>query len=358
MRHRALAVALLALVLAVATGGTSRGRPGPAPDPAPSGELTVLTYNVAGLPEPLSGSEPATNSPLISPLLNAYDLVLLQESWADETGTGLLGYHHLIAGSADHPHRSQPAPNPLGLDASRPGAIQADGLNRLSRFPFGPIDRHRWERCNGDLPAEVVEVLLGGLGLEDLPIVGGVDGGSADCGALKGFSVARTTLAPGVEVDVYNLHADAGGGPADQAARADNLRQLAAHISQHSQGRAVVVGGDTNLREGRDPGVWAGFLASTGLQDACQVVDCGADADVIDKIAVRSGDAVELEVLSHGFERERFQRADGAPLSDHDALAVRLRWRLVVDAVAPAPTPAPTPAAGRGELEGTLPATT
>jgi hypothetical protein len=46
-----------------------------------SGDFLALTYNVAGLPEGISGSHPETNTPLIGPLLNAYDLVLMQESW-------------------------------------------------------------------------------------------------------------------------------------------------------------------------------------------------------------------------------------------------------------------------------------
>lgn len=83
--------AVLAVVLAASLAPTSaaaskaRGR---------SGSFKALTYNVAGLPAPISGSEPATNSPLISPKLNDYDLVLLQEDWEDPTGLGILGYHH------------------------------------------------------------------------------------------------------------------------------------------------------------------------------------------------------------------------------------------------------------------------
>jgi hypothetical protein len=41
-------------------------------------ELSVLTYNVAGLPAEVSGSDPVANHPQISPLLNGYDLVLVQ----------------------------------------------------------------------------------------------------------------------------------------------------------------------------------------------------------------------------------------------------------------------------------------
>src|SRR5690606_27992207 len=48
--------------------------PMPAP-PATEGTFDALTYNVAGLPVGLSSSQPDINTPYISPLLNAYDLV-------------------------------------------------------------------------------------------------------------------------------------------------------------------------------------------------------------------------------------------------------------------------------------------
>lgn len=321
-------------------------------NPTRAGSVRALSYNVAGLPEPLSGSEPAINSPLISPLLNDYDLVLLQESWQDvlheQRQAGLVGeeippimYHHLVVGEATHPYRSQPKPHPLGLDLDRLPTgppLLSDGLNRLSRSPFGELTRVAWERCFGELYTTVIEELLGVTGVEDLLGDAGlgalndfIDGGSADCGAQKGFSVARTELAPGVTADVYNLHADAGGDPRDVAARAANFAQLADFIVEHSAGHAVILGGDTNLKTARadratDAQVWRDFLAATGLVDVCDVVDCGEDAGAIDKFAVRDGGQVKLIAQSHTFERETFVRDDGEPLADHEPLAVELRW--------------------------------
>jgi hypothetical protein len=40
----------------------------------------------------------------------------------------------------------------------------------------------------------------------------------------------------------------------------------------------------------------------------------------------RNGGGVEIEARAHRFEREKFRRADGEPLSDHDALAVNFAW--------------------------------
>jgi hypothetical protein len=46
---------------------------------------------------------------------------------------------------------------------------------------------------------------------------------------------------------------------------------------------------------------------------------------------------VALEPRSHSFERARFTRSDGEPLSDHDPLAVTWRWRSVPVGVDVAP---------------------
>ena len=279
---------------------------GPAAATSDTGTFTALTYNVAGLPEGLSGSNPSVNTPLISPLLNAYDLVLVQEDWIDAGGVNF--FHDDLIAQATHPYLTTPAPAPQGTDPRRPEALVADGLNMLSRFPFGPVTRQMWPHCFGGIDTS--------------------DGGAADCLSQKGFSVTRTTFAPGVEVDVYDLHGEAGSTTLDELFSAEDFAVLGRSIAAHSAGRAVLVGGDFNLHTDRpgDRAVFDDFLAAAGLTDVCAVVDCGADADVIDKFVFRSGGGVALEPLSHTFERARFQRSDDQPLSDHDPLAVTWRW--------------------------------
>lgn len=320
MRRRRRVRAVLALIGLVAAGLAAVG-PAGAPvaaaeeeAPAASGTFTALTYNVAGLPEPLSGSEPATNTPYISPLLNRYDLVLVQEDWANDPPLPppLVVYHELLVAGAEHPYTSTPKPNPMLTNPARPMGVLSDGLNRLSRFPFGDLTRVMWPSCFGGPDTS--------------------DGGAADCLAEKGFSFARHEVAPGVEVDVYNLHAEAGNTPADQAARAEDYQVLAAFVTEHSAGRAVIVAGDYNLHTDRSPDaeVHRAFLDATGLTDVCELVDCGEDAHEIDKFAFRSGDTVKLQAITHRFERDVFVRpTDGAPLSDHDALAVTFAWERV-----------------------------
>jgi hypothetical protein len=336
------------LLLPIALAGLLAGTVAPAwgrPPAARTGTFRALTYNVAGLPEPLSGSEPATNSPLISPLLNGYDLVLLQEDWVDvlaqhgarpagAEAVPRTGYHDLVVADARHPYQSvpmgSPPPVPGTLDRLPSGpTLSGDGLNHLSDLPFAGTVRVPWEHCHGELHVVAVETIAEEAGADD-PTGDDLDGGSGDCGAQKGFSLTTIELAPGVAVDLYNLHADAGGHPNDIEARRQNFVQLARFINARPKGNAVVLGGDTNLKTGpgaRDDGTWSTFLASTGLSDVCAVVDCGADAGEIDKFAFRSGRRVQLAPQSHRFERDVFVRtSDGEPLSDHDALAVDFHW--------------------------------
>jgi hypothetical protein len=299
-----------AAIVMIAVAACSAGDDGDPAGAGRAGAFSALSYNVAGLPEPLSGSEPATNTPLISPLLNDYDLVLVQEDWIDPVppAAGFDFYHDDLVGQVDHEYLSVPAPPPLGSDPRRPDALVADGLNRMARFPFGEITREMWTDCFGGLDTS--------------------DGGAADCASQKGFSVARTEIAPGVEVDVYNLHAEAGSTPRDEELSAADFEQLAAFIDEYSARRAVIVGGDFNLHTDEEPdrSIFDTFLAATGLTDVCAAVDCGDDAARIDKFVFRSGGGVEIEARAHRFEREKFRRADGEPLSDHDALAVNFAW--------------------------------
>ncbi len=268
-----------------------------------AGDFLALTYNVAGLPEGLSKSNPAVNTPLISPLLNGYDLVLVQEDWQTPDPNPLAPlrvYHELLEVDAKHPYQSKPLPLPLGTNPERPSALVSDGLNRFSQFPFGAVSRQHWAGC---------------------------DDSAADCLSLKGFSVARTEFAPGVCVDVYNVHGEAGNTEHDLELKDMNMRDLIAFIETFSAGRAVIVGGDFNmkLRRARDAANLERLRTESGLSDACIALGI-VDKGEIDKFFFRSNDAVALSVTSCRFETNVFVRPDGGPLSDHDALAVRFAW--------------------------------
>lgn len=262
------------------SAGESSGGP-----PVTEGMLSVLTYNVAGLPEPLSSSMPATYTPLISPLLNPYDLVLVQEDFA---------YHEDLVSAVDHPHLSDPK-------ATGTGDPLGDGLNRMSRHPFADHAREAWEVCNGM-----------------------IDSGS-DCLTMKGFAFARHELSPGVFVDVYNLHMDAGGSAEDHDARAAQTDQLLAAMAEHSEGMALVVAGDTNMGESSEA-IFQTLLEGAGLVDACRELGCGEDTR-IDRIMLRNGGGVVLTPDAWRID-DTFVTDGGEPLSDHEAVAIDVHWAL------------------------------
>jgi hypothetical protein len=289
-------------------GVDAAGDAGRAPDRGAlaSGELLALTYNVAGLPMGFSSSMPERYMPLIGPLLNGYELVLLQESWQTpdpNPGAPLRVYHEILVEASEHPYKSEPDGVPWGMDPDRPSALLGDGLNMFSEFPFDETVRVRWPAC--------------------------VDIEGTDCLALKGFSLARTQLDEGVTVDVYNLHMDAGGTAEDDAARELGIEALVEFMAEHSRGRAVIVGGDFNLRTTREPAAsqFARLLDETDLLDACTELACDRPGS-IDKFLFRSSDELEIRAERLSFDSEVFITDDGAPLSDHDPVAVRFAWSV------------------------------
>src|SRR5690606_34496897 len=150
-------------------------------DDADAGEFSLLTYNVAGLPELISSAKsPRVESmKAISKQINVYDIVNIQEDF----------YYHreLYNGGNMHRFRTrQKQAIPFG-----------DGLNTLSKYPVLQSERVEWGECHG-----------------------------ADCFAAKGFLFSRIEIAKGVLVDVYNIHATASDNELAVKARTSNLLQL------------------------------------------------------------------------------------------------------------------------------------
>lgn len=288
------------------------------------GEFSLLSYNVAGLPVEISKERPDVNIPLISPLLNDFDVVITQEDFDWWKPGGLADgldfneYHERLGADATHEFRSEvhPGPEAVDLAADRDELLQlGDGLGVLSRFPISGNSRVPWSECNG-----------------------GFDGGASDCLAMKGFSMTTLELADGATVDLYNLHGEAGGGEEDQALQVLDYEELAAYIAENSEGRPIILGGDTNLHtdppgpdahedsaDGADLEIWQSFLEAAGLTDACDALECD-EPGRIDKVAFRSGEGVDLEATEHRFRNDVFVDAAGEDLSDHQPLEVRFRW--------------------------------
>lgn len=223
--------------------------------------------------------------PQISPLLNAFDVVVVQEDF---------WYHAELSADVEHPHVSVPWPEELQ-------AFIGDGLNRFSQFPFEPVVRTAWPGCNGQTDC------------------------ASDCLATKGWSFARTTVAPGVEIDVYNLHMEAGGCAEDIEIREQSAMELAAALGDQSADRAVVMAGDFNLRFS-DPEDIPPLetLLGAGLRDVCTELDCTEGN--IDHVMIRDGANVRLESVQWRQATEFVDARTGGPLSDHPAVAVELRY--------------------------------
>ena len=250
--------------------------------------LSVLSYNVHGLPPFVTGDDTLDRLGRIGPLLGACDLVGLQEDFLPEGPA-------LLLEAAGHPTRERFA-EPLR------GRIYGAGLSLLARPRALAGARDHYQVFNGVLD------------------------GANDGLASKGFLMLRLELAPAAELDVWNTHMDAGGGPGDQEARAAQAAQLLAAIQERSAGRAVLLLGDTNLgRSERDQRTLQDLLQATGLRCACLCARERCCAR-IDRVLWRSGVGLELVPLEWGVA-PGFQDAAGRPLSDHEPIRVLLAWR-------------------------------
>lgn len=293
-----------AAAAAAALGGlTAAASPATAAD---SGTFSVLSYNVAGLPEGISSAPTPRQSATtaIGGLIAPYDIVHVEEDF---------NYHAaLYAADTAHAYRTP----------TSGGAGIGSGLNTLSKISYDTDDFERvgWNSCELD---------------------------SGDCLTPKGFTFMRERLADGVYVDFYNVHTNAGTSAGDLASRADNLAQLTAFIGSRSAGNAVVVMGDTNTRYTRSGDTIAEFAAANGLSDAwVQLVRGGSapakgsDAlvcdqsgttvpdtcEVVDKILYRGSKSVTLDATSYHNEHTRFLTSDGLMLSDHDPITASFTW--------------------------------
>jgi len=316
---RALPSALLRLLAAAMLGSIS----------ASASPLQVVTYNTMGLP-PVQGFVPdrtaefAAMAPLVETLhaSGPPTVLALQEVF-------YAPYYATLTNPA-----TQTYPDVTVKDSGGPNGI-GDGLTLMSDPVIGSFTRTQWTDCFG---------------------TGGLNG--SDCDTDKGFAFARITLAPGAELDLYSLHADAGQDAGSRAARQANILQLIGSINANSSGRAVIVLGDTNSLYTRSTDNIGLMLSNAGLQDAwiqsalggttpgfgaannsgCPpprgsavggaVNASGATCEVIDKIFFRSSAQLQLSLLDYEVLLN-FVDGSGVPLSDHLPVSATFDYQLV-----------------------------
>lgn len=283
----------------------------------------MLTYDVAGLPQEVAQTAtPRENIPLISPMLNDFDIVLTQDDYdwfvPSVRDLDVIEYHDWLRAEVTHQFRSDRYPGPItaGIDPNdRPQLQLGDGLGILSRLPFvsrHPLDdvtRVGWTGCHQGFEAE--------------------DEGAGDCVVSRGFAMVTIALGSNVNVDLYTLQAEVGEHEEDQRLQTENFDQLATYIEQHSSGRAVLLAGATSLHttDGHpDDEIWNRFLERTGLSDTCRSLSC-EEADVIDKVAFRNGDGLELAPVNHDIPRNLFVDPAGDDLSYRPPVVVEFEWQ-------------------------------
>lgn len=257
-------------------------------------EFSLMTYNIGGLPAEVSKINPAENIPKISPLLNEYDIVLVQENFLPKYG---------LSSETKHPF--------IFPEEARTGEEGTGNPSGLSTFSIFEIDDYGGKKlpCNGIL--------------ED----------DSDCLARKGYSIASymiplteneadsgnndstnennngTTAA----IKIINVHLDSGDSPGDIQARTAALDILVKTINGLGH-YAVIVAGDFNLGE-KYRNQYDDFLTMTNLTDVCRQLGC-EDDNRIDKITYRSGTFVELEAVDY-YLPSTFKDEKGKDLSDH-----------------------------------------
>lgn len=295
--HTPLAPSALLLALSLLTSGCtspSTVKDTAAAEGPTSGTLRVLTYNVAGLPDGLSGAEGdlLDRMPAIQALLSDYDLVGLQEDFDED------GHAALTEGTTHAEVRWFSAT----LTDER---VYGAGLSLL--LPEVSVDyrEEHYTECNGVLD------------------------GSSDCLASKGFQTSTLRLG-GQSLDVLNTHHEAGGGEADEAARRSQVEQVLAAVDAHSADHALIMTGDFNLRPSDPKDVEPlALYDDAGLLRACDLVGC-PEPDHIDQIRVRSSSTLSLEVLEWA-RHEQFVSTTGVDLSDHPAISAVIAWESLLD---------------------------
>ncbi|CDO77944.1 hypothetical protein BN946_scf185030.g2 [Trametes cinnabarina] len=267
--------------------------------PAASGTFTILSMNVAGLPEILNSNG---------------------ESGDKTTNTRIIGedfnYHAILYAADTHPFRT----------ATSGGVPFGSGLNTLSNIDWIDFSRTKWATCS--------------------------DASEFDCFTPKGFTFMRVRIDEGVYIDAVNLHADAGIEDADDVARSANIDQVRDFLAANSIGNAVLVFGDTNSRYTR--------AADTGIRDLVSQQDltdvwvelaqngsppsAGADAllcpdgippdiscETVDKVFFRGSRLINLSSTAFFYDTARFLSPNLTLLTDHNPVRVEFSWSLASD---------------------------
>lgn len=317
-----MSLAALALASAVAVS---------APPPETAREISVLTYNVRGLPWPVAHGRAKALRDIGRELaaLRAQgrqpDVVLLQEGFRGEIAelVKTSGYAHWATGprrQIDGPARFR-LPRIAGLLRGEGwGKATGAGLHVLSDAPIREIRTAAYTACAG-----------------------------FDCLANKGVMLVRLDLDGGLVLDVVNTHLNskrASGAPHAETLRAYKVQtdELLAFIaSETAPHRPLVVGGDFNVKNAPDRYDYrAEARPFRVVSEVChaRADGCGAKPAAGTKPWLRSQDlqafasSTNVQVRPVATASLFDGKGSGPMLSDHEGYLVRYR----VSWTGPSPT--------------------
>ncbi len=267
-------------------------------------ELSIINYNVAGLPV---GLKVPSNQSEIGKIVtkNAYDIVAVQEDF---------NLHYFLnknISEAVYPYRTK----------HTGGVPGGDGLNIYSRYPIYNAQHTSWSFANGVFDA----------GADEL--------------TPKGVLFAVIDLGDGVYVDYYNLHFDANGTDMDSVARIAQIKQLRKIIEYRNSKNPIIISGDFNSSiyyyQEDSKTLKEEIYDDLGFKDAWFEVHNEGEYTLeslqewvdmyggygytqtkdtwnsIEKVLFKDGENVKLTATS--FEYTMFTDKDGNQLSDHPA---------------------------------------
>jgi len=279
---------LFGSMLTTACTGDERETSGDTATVLTSGELDVLTYNVHGLPGAITGDDTTGRMGQISGRITTHDIVGLQEDFDADN-------HATLVESSEHS-------TGLWFNDKLDDRFYGSGLGLLAEAPLVEYIHEHFTTCNGTVDS------------------------ASDCLASKGFQVARVGVG-GTTLDIYNTHLEAGGGSADNEARAAQVGALIDALQGWSANHAVIFTGDFNLRETdpEDLPLIEQLLGEANLERACWAVSCDTP-NHIDKILFRSSQSLSLTATRWSNVEADFRDASGIPLSDHPAIEATFAW--------------------------------
>lgn len=293
---------VLALVLSLVLSLSALILPVSADD-AYDGSLRVMAYNVSGIPilgsfQGTKVTSGAKKARILGEHLNKLDLDIIG------TQEDFNSHSHLAKQMTAFPYKT----------FSSGGPPLGDGLNIFSKFPIYNIERTTWNVRHGILSDY------------------------SDQLTRKGFVRSLVQIEQGVFIDLYVLHAEAGGDALSIAARADDYRQLAEDINSRGD-RAALVIGDFNSRLGGNGAgdIYENLMAAAGLFDTWAelynegkyIYGDGSDwnpsmGESIDKVLYKNGGGIKFkpEILEYYIVTD----SKGETYTDHHATIAEINY--------------------------------